>query len=383
MLYKLYQAGEATLANGVSLEEMLDALLAQYQPAGLPVRLVIFDLPVGNENYLANLHRIRKKVKERFGEASPTVSYVAQPPVPKGLAMEVHEVVLNPGDNLQYKHFKGLPYITIESQGYKRLFVSGIKGDIICQNIRQQSDSLFHTLAGILQTEQMPVSSILRQWNYIEKIVAIETDGHQHYQDFNDARSCFYQPGRWANGYPAATGIGTEWGGVGIDVDAFFTTHQVHLVKAVDNPLQVSAHAYSQQVLLGEKDAQFLNKTTPKFERAKAVWQGDSGFVYISGTAAIRGEKSLQGVGISEQALTTLDNIDYLISAGNLRSSGIPVQENGKIACFRVYVKRREDMEEARAVIGKQYPGMPAVYTLTDVCRSELLIEIEGLALLR
>lgn len=25
-----------------------------------------------------------------------------------------------------------------------------------------------------------------------------------------------------------------------------------------------------------------------------------------------------------------------------------------------------------------QYPDLPAVYTLTDVCRSELLIEIEG-----
>lgn len=374
LTYKLYQTNKA------SFEEMFDKLLSQYKPTGIPVRLVIFDSLDSNDDYLDCLDCIREKVKEYFGEKSPTISYVAQPPYPKGLAMEMHEVLLSENDTLQYKSLNELPYIVIEGRECKRLFVSGIMGDIVQQNIRQQSDSVFETLSGILQVEQMPVSSIIRQWNYIEKITAIDPDGHQHYQDFNDARSLFYQLGRWENGYPAATGIGTEWGGVMVDVDALSSRHQVISIKAVDNPLQVSAHAYSQCVLLGEKDEKLLQKTTPKFERAKAVWKGNNGFVYISGTAAIRGEKSLQGVGISEQALITLDNINYLISDENLHTSGIPATRNGLPVCFRVYVKRWEDMEEASQVIRKQYPDIPAVYTLTDVCRSELLIEIEGLA---
>lgn len=54
-----------------------------------------------------------------------------------------------------------------------------------------------------------------------------------------------------------------------IDIDALFCQDKTVCVKAVDNPLQVSAHAYSQNVLLGEKDEKLNKKTTPKFERAK------------------------------------------------------------------------------------------------------------------
>ena len=77
-------------------------------------------------------------------------------------------------------------------------------------------------------------------------------------------------------------------------------------------------------------------KTTPKFERAKAVWKEDHGFVYVSGTAAIRGEQSLEGVGIEQQTLTTLENIEYLVSRDNLNRSDIPATENATLITFRV-----------------------------------------------
>ena len=228
----------------------------------------------------------------------------------------------------------------------------------------------------------MPVSSIIRQWNYIEKITACDATGHQHYQDFNDARSLFYNGVEWTTGYPAATGIGTQWGGIMIDVDALLCKDGSVRILGVDNPLQIAAHAYSQNVLLGEKDAALPQKSTPKFERAKAVWKEDHGFVYVSGTAAIRGEQSLEGVGIEQQTLTTLENIEYLVSRDNLNSSGIPATENATLITFRVYVKRWEDMEKAKLVVTGRYPDLPAIYTLTDVCRSELLIEIEGMGVL-
>lgn len=366
-----------------SFEERIDDLLSQYKPVGIPVRLLIFDHLDSNEEYLDGREWIHKKVKECMGVNAPTVSYVAQSPCAKELVMEVHEVVLTTADTLQYKEWNGLSYIVIESREYKQLFVSGIMGDVLHQRIRSQSDEVFERLFGILRIEQMPVSSITRQWNYIEKITAIDPDGHQHYQDFNDARSLFYESAEWINGYPAATGIGTQWGGVMVDVDACLPIGSSVRIKAVDNPLQISAHAYSQGVLLGERDQKLSQKTTPKFERAKGVWQNNRGFVYISGTAAIRGEKSLEGVGMGEQARITLDNINYLISAENLRASGIPAKENGQLTCFRIYVKHWEEMKEASEAIKEQYPDLPMVYTLADVCRSELLIEIEGLAHIR
>ena len=313
---------------------------------------------------------------------SPLGSYVAQPPQTMGLTMEVHEVVLTEQDRIEYRNREGVAYITIEREGCKRLFMSGVMGDIFRQTVREQSREVFSKIAGVLETEKMPVSSIIRQWNYIEKITDYDTTGHQHYQDFNDARSLFYQGSEWPTGYPAATGIGTRWGGIMIDLDALRCEDRSVQVCGVDNPLQVAAHAYSQEVLLGEEDKTLLHKTTPKFERAKAVWKEDHGFVYVSGTAAIRGEQSLEGVGIEKQTQATLENIEYLVSRENLNRSGIPVTEDATLITFRVYVKHWEDMEVAKRIVTERYPDLPAIYTLTDVCRSELLIEIEGIGIL-
>ena len=361
---------------------MLAQLLAEYKAIHTPVRIVIFDAPVDNEEYVARFACIREAVKELFKEKQPSVSYVAQPPQSMGLVMEVHEVQLTEQDHIEYRMLGDLPYIIIEREGCKRLFLSGVTGDVLHQSIREQSHEVFSRIARVLETEGMPVSSIIRQWNYIEKITACDATGHQHYQDFNDARSLFYNGVEWTTGYPAATGIGTQWGGIMIDVDALLCKDGSVRVLGVDNPLQIAAHAYSQNVLLGEKDVALPQKTTPKFERAKAVWKEDHGFVYVSGTAAIRGEQSLEGVGIEQQTLTTLENIEYLVSRDNLNRSGIPATENATLITFRVYVKRWEDMEKAKQVVTERYPDLPAIYTLTDVCRSELLIEIEGMGVL-
>ena len=363
-------------------EEMLVALLENYQAVYTPVRMVIFGAPVDNEEYSERFAIIRRAIKEQFGANSPLVSYVAQPPQTMGLTMEVHEVVLTEQDRIEYRNREGVAYITIEREGCKRLFMSGVMGDIFRQTVREQSREVFSKIAGVLETEKMPVSSIIRQWNYIEKITDYDTTGHQHYQDFNDARSLFYQGSEWPTGYPAATGIGTRWGGIMIDLDALRCEDRSVQVCGVDNPLQVAAHAYSQEVLLGEEDKTLLHKTTPKFERAKAVWKEDHGFVYVSGTAAIRGEQSLEGVGIEKQTQATLENIEYLVSRENLNRSGIPVTEDATLITFRVYVKHWEDMEVAKRIVTERYPDLPAIYTLTDVCRSELLIEIEGIGIL-
>ena len=103
---------------------------------------------------------------------------------------------------------------------------------------------------------------------------------------YTSVRTAFYAGSDWSNGYPAATGIGMNMGGVLIDVDAaMFHTPDV-FATPIDNKLQVAAHAYSEQVL--EEARQ--KKTTPKFERAKSMTFRERRLVYISGTAAIRGE---------------------------------------------------------------------------------------------
>lgn len=375
IVHRFYQVSKA------SFEEMVEGLLAKYSVGYTPVRMVFFGAPTDNNEYVAHLNYLKEAVKRYFGNQQPVVSYVAQPVETEGMAMEVHEVVLTEQDTVTYWEYAAISYIIVERNGCKRLFLGGVTGDVLNQSIRQQSEDIFARIRQLLDNERLPVSSIVRQWNYIEKITDYDDAGHQHYQEFNDARSLFYVDAGWENGYPAATGIGTQCGGVMIDMDVLLCEDKTVLIAGVDNPLQVAAHAYSQQVLLGKTWLQ--TKTTPKFERAKAVWKEDHGFIYISGTAAIRGEQSLEGVGIEEQTSITLQNIEYLVSAENLRQTGVPVVGDTTLVNLRVYVKYWEDMEKAKKIVEEKYPELPAIYTLTDVCRPELLIEIEGMGLLR
>lgn len=132
----------------------------------------------------------------------------------------------------------------------------------------------------------------------------------------------------------------------------------------IDNKLQVAAHAYSEQVL--EEARQ--KKTTPKFERAKSMTFRERRLVYISGTAAIRGEESLKGVGLERQLQITMENIAQLIG-------------DARLVMLRVYLKNESDYEEARRGLESYGLNIPVSYLRAGVCREELLIEIEGIAI--
>jgi hypothetical protein len=132
----------------------------------------------------------------------------------------------------------------------------------------------------------------VRQWNYIGSIVD-SREGKQNYQEFNDARTIYYSRGQWQNGYPAATGIGAEGEGIIVGCIAFKSSNDAaRAIYPIDNPLQVAAHVYSKRVLID--NATDAMKSTPKFERAKVIQTPRGACCFVSGTAAIRGEKSAE-----------------------------------------------------------------------------------------
>jgi hypothetical protein len=49
----------------------------------------------------------------------------------------------------------------------------------------------------------------------------------------------------------------------------------------------------------------------------------------------------------------------------------------------RVYLKRPEDYGQARAICQKRLGKLPALYVVGDICRPELLVEIEAIAFSR
>lgn len=368
-----YSIFETPLA---SFSSMADALLQQLTPGEPVLRLVFFGMPPSNEVYVERYTILKEKVKAYFGDNEPALSYVSQPSLDNGLVLEVHSYQKDASDILLYKIYESLPYVLLQNEWGRFLFAGGFQADVLNSTIEKQSKEVFCSIEKLLTLEQFPINSIIRQWNYIEEIVGFQ-GAYQNYQALNDARSDFYAKTTWENGYPAATGIGASHGGILIDLDAAVFTSPACFATPLDNKLQVAAHEYSEQVLISEQK----KKTTPKFERAKSMSFGGRGIVYVSGTAAIRGEESLHGAGLAVQLRITMENIAWLISKENLTSAGATCFTEPRLSMLRVYLKETSFVDEAKELIESYKLSIPVSYLWADVCRDELLIEIEGIAL--
>ncbi len=45
---------------------------------------------------------------------------------------------------------------------------------------------------------------------------------------------------------------------------------------------------------------------------------------------------------------------------------------------LRVYIKKQSDFKSVKEICSRVYPGVPAVYIEADICRDNLLVEIEA-----
>ncbi len=330
------------------------------------VRLVFLGGCADNREYTSHLKQMREAATKIWGKQRPIVTFVAQPALGAELYLEVHSIESAQVESIEYSNSAwGGRYINIGVEYGRWSFVGEVEGDVVNQSIEEQSEGAFSKTTQIFNQLDINAKDIVRQWNYIERIVDMEGE-NQHYQLFNNARSDFYATSDWSNGYPAATGIGADFGGIAIDFDILTPKNNKQcIITPIDNKLQVAAHVYSEEVLINAN----CNQSTPKFERAKSIEaNGVKKLIYISGTAAIRGELSLTDVSAAEQTVTTLENIEQLIDS----PSGVEL--------FRAYVKFPEDYKAIREVIEQRYPGVVTSYIKADVCRDELLIEIEGIS---
>ena len=116
-----------------------------------------------------------------------------------------------------------------------------------------------------------------------------------------------------------------------------------------------------------------------------AVAVADECMIFVSGTASIIDSESQHIEDPVKQTEQTLDNIAALIDGQNLDKHGIPGFSCGlgNLECVRVYVKRPSEYKAIQQVCERRLPKVPILYTIADVCRPELLVEIEGIALAR
>lgn len=206
---------------------------------------------------------------------------------------------------------------------------------------------------------------LLRLWNYLPRINA-DGGGLERYRQFNMGRQrAFLDAGRdaFANS-PAACALGSTREAGGLRV-AFLAGRRAP--RPVDNPRQVPAWRYSRH----------YGPRAPTFSRAALAEVGGNQLaLLVSGTASILGEHTVHLGDVRAQTEETLRNLQAVIDSahreGTARFALADLQPT-------VYIRHAADLAAVRALLAAQLPAWAqAPCVQADICRAELLVEIEA-----
>ena len=206
---------------------------------------------------------------------------------------------------------------------------------------------------------------LLRVWNYFPHINH-ESDGLERYQRFCAGRhqALAENLSGFPGTLPAGTAVGTMSGPL-----------KIHFLAAkqpgthVENPRQVRAYEYPP----------VYGPRSPSFARATLQPSISGSQLLISGTASVVGHVSAHIGDPSKQTLEIIHNLTALI-AQTEQLHGIARGQWCGQALFKIYIRYPEHFATVRDILKEQLPSHTQVlYLQGEMCRSELLLEIEGI----
>jgi len=279
-----------------------------------------------------------------------------------------------------------LPHaVAVSYDGIRWLHIGGLKPRTAGVGVYAEARDAFQQAGELLTAAGFGWEHVVRTWWQLENITGPEGDT-QRYLELNRARADAFAGlhfGVETSGaatppvnYPASTGIGMESGaGLTLGAVAMKTSRREVRLLALENPWQTPAYDY----------APHYSPQSPKFSRAMALVTPEYTTTWVSGTASILHSEVCHPGDIVAQTGQTLDNIAALIASDNfvrhgLSGAGATLSDLAKV---RVYIKHAADYAACRAICEKRLGHLPAIYVVADICRPELLVEIEGVAFAR
>lgn len=203
----------------------------------------------------------------------------------------------------------------------------------------------------------------LRIWNFVPGIQAPLGAGDR-YMAFNVGRFAAYAA--WYGGADTFSVTLPTASAVGIAGDTLW----IHVLAAgapgvpIENPRQVPSYRYSDR----------YGPRPPCFARAMRV----GSTLMIGGTASILGEDSRHMGNLEAQTRETLANIGALIERAGGGADGAPL---ASLRDLRIHVLHACDAPAVRAIVKELAPHLADIEMVqADLCRKELLVEIEGRA---
>ena len=316
-----------------------------------------------------------------YGTARPVTNFVAQPPC-CGAALALEAWAIG-GDEVRVERF-GPHSLAVAYDSTRWVYCAGLHAAAASAGGYAQMNSTLEQMRAALAAAGTDFEHVVRTWFYLGGIT--ESEGEtERYMEMNRARADFYRDIAFGRSlleanvphgiYPASTGIGTRGAGLVAGCLALQTRRDDALLVHLENPQQTPAYAYHSR----------YSPKSPKFSRGMALALGEYATTWISGTASIVNSESRHPGDIERQTEQTIDNIERLIAPDNFASHG--VRQAGAtlhdLAKVRVYLKRAEDFPKCRSICERRFGRVPAIYAVADICRPELLVEIEGVAFSR
>ena len=205
---------------------------------------------------------------------------------------------------------------------------------------------------------------LIRVWNYLPQINA-QAGGDERYRHFNSARQmAFRKSGRAIMGtVPAACALGSP---AESPLSIYFLAAR-RPPKMIENPRQTSAYHYPPK----------FGRHSPIFSRACVWGESGSGRLFVSGTASIVGHETIHRGDVIAQTRETMVNITALLEEANRMAGGARYSLNG--LKLKVYMRNPSDLPAIEATLSELLnPAASIVYLQADVCREDLLVEIEA-----
>ncbi len=205
---------------------------------------------------------------------------------------------------------------------------------------------------------------LIRIWNYLPEINR-DAGGDERYRLFNSARQlAFRKSGQATVGtVPAASALGSP---AGSPISIYFLAARQQ-PRMIENPRQTSAYHYPPK----------FGRHSPIFSRACVLNESAGTNLFVSGTASIVGHETIHQGDVGAQTRETMANINALLDEAN-RVVG-PARYSLEGLKFKVYVRQPSDLRAIEgALSGSLRPSTPIVYLQADVCREDLLVEIEA-----
>jgi len=233
-------------------------------------------------------------------------------------------------------------------------------------DIEADAFETYRELLALLDERGYP--GLQRVWNYVPRINEAQR-GVERYKRFNVGRARGFEErfGDTAERhFCAASAVGTV-GDTLIVCCAAGREPGTHL----ENPRQISAHRYPPDY--GPK--------SPSFARGTFAPESWGQALFLSGTASVVGHETRHRgdpIGQLEESLT---NVDALLD-GTVARSGRRRHDVVRFDLLKTYVRSPEHFPAIRDALARRLdPSTPAIYLKADLCRTDLLVEIEGVSL--